>query len=135
MGPECGANSTSYHEGKAVYISEPGLYQLIFSSRLETADIFRTWIFEEVLPSIRNKGVYDLEAVKVELALKDKEHQEELKKAMEALSFCISHPKLSRTLNYIYILYGPHHMPKLHQSQHQSSCLHHAQFYAALRQL
>ena len=96
---------------------------------------FRTWVFEEVLPSIRNKGVYDLEAVKAELALKDKEHQEELNKAMEALSFCISHPKLSRTLNYIYILYGPHHTPKLHQSQHQSSCLHHAQFYVALRQL
>ena len=42
----------AYHEGKAVYISEPGLYQLIFSSRLETADAFRTWVFEEVLPGL-----------------------------------------------------------------------------------
>ena len=28
--------------GKVVYISEPGLYQLIFSSRLETAEKFRS---------------------------------------------------------------------------------------------
>ena len=35
------ANSTSYHEGKTVYISEPGLYKLVFASRLETAEAFQ----------------------------------------------------------------------------------------------
>ena len=51
-------NSTSYHEGKTVYIcyAEPqGDLSLdcISSSRLETAEMFRRWVFEEVLPSIR----------------------------------------------------------------------------------
>ena len=32
------AKPESYHEGKAVYISELGLYQLIFSLRLKLAD-------------------------------------------------------------------------------------------------
>ena len=53
------ANSTSYHEGKTVYISEPGLYKLVFASRLETAEAFQDWVCEEVLPSIRKTGSYD----------------------------------------------------------------------------
>ena len=38
------ANSTPYHEGKIVYISEPGLYKLVFASRLETAEAFQDWV-------------------------------------------------------------------------------------------
>ena len=44
--------STTYNEGKTVYISEPGLYKLVFASRLETAEAFQGWVCEEVLPSI-----------------------------------------------------------------------------------
>jgi prophage antirepressor-like protein len=39
-------------------LKEPGIYQLIFSSKLESADRFRSWVFEEVLPSIRKTGGY-----------------------------------------------------------------------------
>ena len=67
------ANSTSYHEGKTVYISEPGLFssRVIFSSRLETADEFRSWIFEEVLPAIRGAGKLEA-SLRQELVLKDR---------------------------------------------------------------
>ena len=33
-----------------VYVSEPGLYELIFSSKMPAAIEFRKWVFEEVLP-------------------------------------------------------------------------------------
>ena len=37
MAGEMPANSISYHDRKAVYIFEPGLYQLKFSWRFEAA--------------------------------------------------------------------------------------------------
>ena len=45
-------------EVDTVAISEPGIYQLIFGSKLESADRFRRWVFEEVLPSLRQTGTY-----------------------------------------------------------------------------
>jgi prophage antirepressor-like protein len=39
-------------------LEEAGIYQLIFSSKLETAKEFQQWVFEEVLPSIRKTGSY-----------------------------------------------------------------------------
>ena len=82
------ANSTSNHEGKTVACrvdmrgscllnllswrqnslhllcwaarrSEPGLYKLVFASRLETAEAFQDWVCDKVLPSIRKTGSYD----------------------------------------------------------------------------
>ena len=40
----------------------------------------------EVLPSIRKTGGYELQALKNEMMLKEKEHAEEISKAMEQLS-------------------------------------------------
>jgi prophage antirepressor-like protein len=56
------------YEGQQPYISEPGVYALIFGSKLPTADAFRTWVFEDVLPSIRQQGEYNLNK---QLSLKD----------------------------------------------------------------
>ena len=39
-------------------INEPGLYGLIFFSKLESAEKFKTWVFSKVLPSIRKYGHY-----------------------------------------------------------------------------
>jgi len=39
-------------------LEEAGIYQLIFSSKLESAEKFRDWVFEEVLPSIQKTGSY-----------------------------------------------------------------------------
>lgn len=42
-------------------LSEPGLYRLIFMSRKESAEKFKTWVFAEVLPSLRKTGRYEVE--------------------------------------------------------------------------
>jgi anti-repressor protein len=41
-----------------IYISESGLYRLVFTSRKEAAERFRTWIASDVLPAIRKTGGY-----------------------------------------------------------------------------
>lgn len=53
-------------------IPEPDLYRLIFSSKLESATKFQDWVFEEVLPSIRQLGMYATDDV-IEKMLNDKE--------------------------------------------------------------
>jgi prophage antirepressor-like protein len=44
--------------GEAWYISESGLYRLIFRSNKPEAENFRLWVFREVLPAIRKTGFY-----------------------------------------------------------------------------
>jgi len=39
-------------------VNEAGLYRLVFKSRKPEAERFKTWVFEEVLPSIRKYGFY-----------------------------------------------------------------------------
>ena len=41
-------------------IDEAGFYELVFKSKLETAKIFREWVFAKVLPSIRKYGYYKM---------------------------------------------------------------------------
>ena len=60
-------NPDPYHESKAVNISEPGLYQLIFLSRLDTANEFCSRLFEEVLPTIYKEISYTIDAMKLSL--------------------------------------------------------------------
>ncbi|MDU7718816.1 MAG: phage antirepressor KilAC domain-containing protein [Cutibacterium avidum] len=43
---------------EAIFISEGDLYRLIASSKLPAAQAFESWIFDEVLPSIRKHGGY-----------------------------------------------------------------------------
>lgn len=46
-------------KGRApVFVSEPGLYQLVLKSRLPAAIEFQDWVSEEVLPAIRKTGQY-----------------------------------------------------------------------------
>lgn len=40
------------------YIPEGDLYRLIIRSKLPAAERFETWVFDEVLPSIRKHGAY-----------------------------------------------------------------------------
>jgi hypothetical protein len=42
-------------------LEEPGIYQLIFGSKLESAERFQDWVFEVVLPSIRKTGSYGVD--------------------------------------------------------------------------
>ena len=40
---------------KTIYITEAGLYQLIFGSKMPFAEQFQKFVFEDVLPSIRKQ--------------------------------------------------------------------------------
>lgn len=42
----------------ATFVTESGLYALIFGSKLESAKKFKRWVTSEVLPSIRKTGSY-----------------------------------------------------------------------------
>lgn len=44
-------------------IDEPNVYALIFGSKLKSAERFKTWIFCDVIPSIRKTGKYSLSDV------------------------------------------------------------------------
>ena len=48
-----------------VYVTEPGLYQLIFKSHLPAAKEFQKWVFEVVLPELR-KSRYTKTMFKIE---------------------------------------------------------------------
>lgn len=43
---------------KVKYINEGNLYRLIVNCTLPIADTFESWVFDDVLPSIRRKGYY-----------------------------------------------------------------------------
>ena len=43
-----------------IFVDEPGFYELVFRSRLPTAKMFREWVFDKVLPSIRKYGYYKM---------------------------------------------------------------------------
>jgi len=71
--------------GKVNYLSEPGLYQLIFASKSVGAKSFQRWVFEEVLPKLRASGGYivptatseQLEALQQEIAVLQEKYAEE----------------------------------------------------------
>lgn len=44
----------------ATFIGEGDLYRLITNSKLPTAQQFESWVFDEVLPSIRKTGSYSM---------------------------------------------------------------------------
>jgi prophage antirepressor-like protein len=54
MGPLANINH------RTVLVNEPGIYQLIFASKLETAKKFQKWVIGDVLPSIRKTGSYKI---------------------------------------------------------------------------
>ena len=53
-GPPCSGQPNT------IFITEQGVYQLIFKSELKHAKEFRRWVFRDILPSIRKTGSYKL---------------------------------------------------------------------------
>ena len=43
----------SHNDGKAWFVNEPGLYQIIFRSDKPAAKAFTDWVTSEVLPTLR----------------------------------------------------------------------------------
>lgn len=70
------------------FISESGMYALIFGSRLESARRFKHWVTGEVLPAIRKNGQYTGENMSRKdlamLIIKSEEEREALERQIEA---------------------------------------------------
>lgn len=63
----------------AAFVTESGLYALIFGSKLQTAKEFKKWVTSEVLPSIRKTGSYTLKEIsRKELARMIIQQEEEM---------------------------------------------------------
>jgi prophage antirepressor-like protein len=81
-------NNLSYHDGKAVYITETGLYSLILASQAPFAKEFKRLVCKTILPSIRKYGSYQVESqltqAMEQLAIKEKS-EEDLKREGEEL--------------------------------------------------
>lgn len=60
----------SFKEGGQLIalISEGDMYRLITHSKMESAERFETWVFDEVLPDIRKTGSYSMNGNKIESA-------------------------------------------------------------------
>ena len=58
----------SHNDGRSIYVSEPGLYSLIMNSKTSFAETFQDFVYEQILPSIRKRGRFQLEQT---IALKD----------------------------------------------------------------
>ena len=56
--PETGGQQKDTRGKYCTFLDEAGFYELVFSSKLETAKMFREWVFSKVLPSIRKYGYY-----------------------------------------------------------------------------
>jgi prophage antirepressor-like protein len=58
--PNCWIQRQVGYGRPAIYISEAGLYALIFSSKNAEAQKMREWVYETVLPSIRRNNSYTI---------------------------------------------------------------------------
>ena len=59
---------TSSGDQRVRMVNEPGLYSLIFASKMAKAKEFRRRVFREILPSIRKTGEYKTKARRLVLA-------------------------------------------------------------------
>lgn len=60
LGGSVGATLPPHNDLIAMYISEPGLYELCGKSELPRARPFQDWVYEDVLPKIRDTGSYSM---------------------------------------------------------------------------
>lgn len=54
----CSLTDSLGREQQAKFINEGNVYRLITHSKLPTAQKFESWVFDEILPSIRKHGAY-----------------------------------------------------------------------------
>lgn len=51
---------------KMSYVSEAGLYELVFASKKPEAKEFKKWVFNKVLPDIRKTGKFEIQQPKID---------------------------------------------------------------------
>jgi len=99
--------------GQTIYIDEPGLYKLIFSSKLPSAEKFTDWVASELLPELRTRGQYKLKQTIVEKdntiqenenTIKEKDEKiEQLERVQFQMQNFITNVKIRTQTEYIYI--------------------------------
>lgn len=75
----------SNYKSKSILISEFGIYDLVFSSKLESAKKFKRWVFDVIKTLREQTGLQGFEVFR----MLDKEHQ---KAAMNKLRDGLNHP-------------------------------------------
>lgn len=93
-GKEYSADLAEYSEGRGnpniTVISEPGLYRILAKCNLPKCEPFESWVFDEVLPSIRKTGSYGATQIprkdQLFLAIIHSESEEERAGALKELA-------------------------------------------------
>jgi anti-repressor protein len=75
-----------------IVLEEAGIYQLVFGSKLDSAEKFQEWVFEQVLPSIRKTGGYSVHCDYEQMSI------EELKASLTRKQLILEHIKLDRKM-------------------------------------
>jgi prophage antirepressor-like protein len=60
---KCGVIDALGRTQQTNFITEGDIYRLIIRSKLPAAERFERWVFDEVLPSIRNHGLYAIDEI------------------------------------------------------------------------
>ena len=68
------ADFRKLHNTGENFLTESGVYKLIFKSKKKEAERFQDWVTDEVLPSIRRDGYYKLQDNRLK-ELEDKHHK------------------------------------------------------------
>lgn len=61
-------------------VSEPGMYQLVLSSRKPIAKEFKRWLCHEVIPSVRKTGSYSIDKTPIQILAETTAYMVELEK-------------------------------------------------------
>jgi len=90
----------------AIFINEPGLYQLILRSKMKDARNFQYWITNEVIPQIRKTGKYEVDK---ETKTKFDDLQTELDEYKKRIKILENNQKKEKYPDggYIYIIKPP----------------------------
>lgn len=86
------------------FLTESGVYKLIFKSKKEEAEKFQDWVTDEVLPSVRKTGSYKIH--------NDEEKQTELQQIATNV-FGELNTKIDNSLDDLSQYYRPTHKNKL----------------------
>jgi len=92
------------HRQKMTLISESALYRFIMRSNKPDAVIFQKWVCKDVLPSIRNKGLYLSKEKEAELLRLLEECKEKERRLYEVNKELLSFKKSREQNEYVYII-------------------------------
>lgn len=100
---------------RATFINEPNLYRLIVKSKMPKAQEFEKWVFEEVLPSIRKTGNYQLpQTINADFLLEIAGKMKELEiKNQKQETIIEKHIAIDKTKNYTEVAKLLHLSPRI----------------------